>query len=150
MCLKLHSEDKKFVAYPQDSEFLKKLKNSSRQEITCWKVYIKRETCLSPIYYRKKVWAKGIVESNREWGTKLISEEKRKGNVALGIHVYYCRKDLDGLCLNRNEVIVPVICKLSDLVAIEYNSSDPWRSPVEAVFTKVRITKRTWKKIFGE
>jgi len=114
----------------------KKKKNDDlfkgKKHKTFWKVL---ESNFSSLYYLHKYIA-GINKSNRK-NNSLTYYEKYLGIVNEGIHVY---TSIEMAKFNRKycKIIVPVICYVNDLVCIGYD---------EAVFTKVRLERRTIDRI---
>ena len=139
MCLWLNlDKNSKWVKMRKDSSFAKKINDRSTDEITCWKVYNRKNKTLCSACQGSIIMKSGVIKSDREkqdLGASLIS-----GRVHHGIHVFI---DKDKAIESRkyiDQIIVPVICRKSDLVAKGDNR--------DAVFMKVRIRTRTWNTIF--
>ena len=86
----------------------------------------------APIFYLQ--YQAGWNISDRP-SINLLYDEKRGGEVNKGIHVYVSKKVAQQ---RTNRKLIPVRCYLKDLVKAGRNS--------EAVFMKVFITKKDWKK----
>ena len=132
------------------SSFMQRLNASKKGEITCWKVYDTGNSLklLQSLWQGQRINKAGVVKSDRASKEFTISEYAG-GFVNRGIHVFTTRKKAEKELRwaspsgsNKRFVIVPVICRKSDLIA--QGVAD------DAVFMKVRIEKRTWDKIFSE
>lgn len=116
-------------------------------EISTWKNQFGKGIMLKTLYYgRDPISKPGYVVSNR--GSKEITySEKDWGKVYAGIHVHETNQstkcDIDcATGFYRTTVVIPVVCALKDLVASGYyNDKD------SSVFMKIKITKKTWKKL---
>jgi len=175
MCLYLYNESTPFLRKPakhhkQPIAGISKLNEKlGDEEFICWKVYSLGENklfapCLwamlkySNIFWRlwkklKLLFVKGYVikkagnvKSNRR-SSQLKDKELSTGEVIKGIHVFTTKKEADyalaSSFIDGTFVSIPVLCKMEDLVAEGTNGC-------QAVFTKIRITKETWNKIFPE
>ena len=143
MCLILHqNKSKKNIQLDQNSNFAKRLNKAKKGEITCWKAYERRSTSkkLVSMVMDAQIKEPGVIHSGRKNG--LSNEEKEKGQVYRAIHVFTKRKEAENRIVYSYDVVVPVICRKKDLVA-QGNSED-------AAFSKIRIEKRTWNKIFAK
>lgn len=147
MCLELFIRgNAKYRKTDPHSSFMKRLNASKKGEIVCWKIYKKNKNNLSSVIMECKVENSGVVQSNRK-NTKLEDVEIEYGEVDKGIHVYSSREKAKRYTSEAQEhtsrvkyIVVSVICRKSNFVAQGIEN--------EAVFTKVRIEKRTWDKIF--
>ena len=108
-----------------------RIKKTKRQEIVCWKILtVRRSRLYSPVFTCFR-WKPGIVESDRE------SRIQHTYAVYEGIHVYTSKNAGLKRCYeNLNQVLVPVICCLSDLVCAGDNE--------DAVLMKVRLRKKDY------
>ena len=136
-----------YINQARTKEIEEKLKNSPRQQCIFWKVYSRVNwknqfssgTFLRPLYYPKtgKV-SFGRIFSCRPY-KKITENEKDTNRIDYGIHVYITKKKaIAHYTSSLNPVLVPVICELKDFIAAG-NDND-------AVFTKVRLTKRSYQK----
>lgn len=104
--------------------------------MTLWKVYSPGKDRLAPPYRRQPlVWAPGVVKSDRE-KNRVLPREMHEG-VDRGIHLCATRKAAE-CWRDGGEVIIPVRCKLRDLVCA---SSDG-----DAVFMKIEILPRNFNR----
>ena len=111
----------------------------SNRSVICYKVYEVVIDRLWSVYMHAPIYSAGVVLSDRS-STEITSEEQSSLEVNNGIHVYLEEKDCHGGLMQFYRV-VPVQCKLEDLVAIgEFDGTK------SAVFTKVEITKEEWNK----
>jgi len=141
MCLWLNLDKKshKPIKMTKDSSFAKKINDRSTDEITCWKVYNKKNKTLSSACQGSIIRKSGVIKSNRE-KQDLNNSSLSHGRVHRGIHVFIDKNKAIEYRHYNNQIIVPVICRKSDLVAEGDNR--------DAVFMKVRIRTRTWNTIF--
>lgn len=108
-------------------------KHEGKKEITCYKslcYYGSGGGVLqSPVSKKSGPWAPGVYKSTRS-SPSLGKLEISTRKVHAGIHVYLRRNDAtrDAICFR--EVVLPVKCRLDNLVAC---------SSTEAVFTEVRV-----------
>ena len=124
-----------------DKEATKKLRAKMKARggtMTLWKVYSHYAGWLWPIYWSHTgSVGPGVVKSDRQGTVRGGDDKDSVTGVLRGIHVYTTRGRAKGN-QDRGEVIVPVTCRLSDLVAAG-NAGD-------AVFMKVEITRRNYKR----
>ena len=144
MCLYLYTDTDNQTSICKcriGSDLSNRFEKSKRGEITCWKLYNKIDIRLRSIVMGDLVNGSGIIKSDRV-SAKLTPAEISYSEITQGIHVYTSREEARTYeFLGCDRIIVPVICKEKDLVAEGVGS--------EAVFMKVRIDKKTWKKIFS-
>lgn len=106
----------------------------NRKQITCYKALVNYDNKLySPAYHHYQ-WTFGENISSRSYTTLLKNEYDAK-QVGHGIHVYTSKKHAT---VYDGEILVPVSCNLSDVVAVGHNK--------EAVFTKVYLLRREYDK----
>lgn len=114
--------------------------NKDKKFIICYKVLKRNNTdLLSPVIERFK-WKTGFNTSNRE-STKLTKTEIDECSVYTGIHVCLTENVADDYKWYSYEVIVPVRCYLSDLVAASRLGY--------AVFRRVYLNPHDYKKAIG-
>ena len=141
MCLYLGKRQSDLVSY---KEIKSRAKNG---KVTCWKVYRKSQRrsfvkgSLSSLVYVKVIKGPGIVWSNR-FEKKLSYFEKSSCSVDYGIHVYTNIEVAKSIKEEDSDVVVPVECDLNDLVAYGIQN--------EAVFMKVKITRKEWNRAFKD
>lgn len=115
-----------------------------------YKVFRRHDSkALGSIYYKEedRIESPGMYVSDRE-KSELSSFETRRCVVDHGIHVFLDRKTASKFCAHLNQVVVEVWGKKEDLVA--YGTSHyTQRQTDEAVFMKVKITKKEWRKVMG-
>lgn len=66
-----------------------------------------------------------------------------------GIHVYRSQKRAECRCPGRGYCVVPVMCRMEDLVTVGAPNS-PTRTASEAVFMKVRLYAKDYHKAIRE
>lgn len=108
--------------------------NRNKKEITCYKSLNIDAYGLYSLYYFTR-YKKGINLSNRKYNYNNLRDDSVYGCLNKGIHVYIDKSK----CKKAGRIIVPVLCKLKDLVKCG-NDND-------AVFMKVRIRKPVYDKI---
>ena len=126
----------------------RKIKWDKNGEATLWKVYKKCIYTSAPIkdHYLESEWQgmcvdkPGQVISNRDNKGLYPTEDSK---IECGIHVFLTKPDR-----RYSYIVVPVRCRKSDLVATGVDNGDQ-RCP-SAVFMKVLLDKKTWKRIFGD
>ena len=116
--------------------------NKDKDEFTFYKVYRRTpQNNLWPTFFPDKMVQPGVIKSNNR---KTIKESQEKcGVIFEGIHVYLYKKF--ALIISKikpSYVVVPVLCRKKDLLGIEF----PFHGSETAVFTKVRLRKRAYKK----
>jgi len=125
----------------ENTEFMRRLNESKKGEITCWKVYEKGQDRLNSIIMNSTVESPGVIQSGRE-SSLTTNYEKRSGEIQQAIHVFTTRKKAEEVKYYDYDVIAPVLCKKTDLIGQGDNE--------DAAFSEVRIEKRTWNKIFAK
>ena len=120
---------------------MRRLNESKKGEITCWKVYEKGQDSLNSIIMNSTVEGSGVIKSGRE-SSCLSNCEKNIGLVEQAIHVFTTRKKAEAVKYYNYDVVVPVLCRKTDFIGKGIKD--------DAAFSKVRIEKRTWNKIFAE
>jgi len=130
----------------KDSFFAKKINDRSTDEITCWKVYYRKNKTLRSACQGAIIRKAGVIKSDRRkqdldnYSLHKWNKTLKNGRVYHGIHVFIDKGKTIESCRYTGQIIVPVICRKSDLVAEGDN--------FDAVFMKVRIRTRTWNTIF--
>ena len=139
----------------ENESFVEKL--LSKKEITCYKVYRMnrhRKVLYSPCF-SQEISNFGVIKSNRQ-NKNIIPEEGNQ--VEHGIHVFVNKKDAEDYAYLKEKVVVPVLCRENDLIAIgtfetgfhKSNYGNGIKSFQSAAFMKVRIRSRDWNKIFDK
>lgn len=129
-------------------EFEKRLNNSKRKEVVCWKVYIKKCASLESPFFTNCVEKSGVVYSSRK-EKELGFVEENGEMVGAGIHVFTSREEVREYNDDVEYAVIPVTCRLNDLVATgTFFSGRTCKDYGSAVFMKVRIRSRDWNKIF--
>ena len=119
----------------------------TRRVVIFYKIYRKKENCLSPQFFCSKydlITKPGIVFAKTQRG------EIKQGKVynymiTTGIHVYtninIAREKFRSYNTTTDCYLVRVGCHLNDLIVADNE---------QAVFTKVRMAHKEWKRIFNE
>ncbi len=118
-------------------------KKCKGKTLRAWKLYCPNTDHLSSIYQRTRVEKAGNVVSDRR-SIERTKYELRYSDVELGIHVFLNKSQAKQFANLRDSTwaIVPVTCRLRDLVAVG-KFSIFYRS---AVFMKVNISKTAFKQ----
>jgi len=137
------------------TRYLRQKMQKAGGKMVFWKVYKRRRTNLGCYFRKATVKNPGIIKSDRL--NQKPGHDDLDGHRASpiyppiitlyrGIHVYRKKKDaLHEADTCRLPVsVVPVVCKVDNLVGAE----GAWRTQPCAVFMKVRIRPKDWRKIF--